>query len=300
MLDIDAIQLNFDPGSLLALNIILGIVMFGVAIDMRLSDFRTIISLPRSMLVGMTGQFLLLPAVTYLLVRLMAPHPSIALGMMLVAACPGGNISNFITHFAKGNTALSVAMSATSTMAAVVMTPINFAFWASQYEPTAAILKEVALSPLDLMGTVFLLLGLPMTVGLLISHHFPQWAERAKKPLRYFSMAFFGIFITGALLANLDNFMNYIGLVLLAVFLHNALAISIGYTGARLLKLPEADRRAVAIETGIQNSGLGLLLIFDFFSGLGGMALIAAWWGIWHIISGMTLAIFWSRRKSTI
>lgn len=300
MLDIDAIQLNFDPGSLLALNIILGIVMFGVAIDMRLSDFRTIISLPRSMLVGMTGQFLLLPAVTYLLVRLMAPHPSIALGMMLVAACPGGNISNFITHFAKGNTALSVAMSATSTMAAVVMTPINFAFWASQYEPTAAILKEVALSPLDLMGTVFLLLGLPMTVGLLISHHFPQWAERAKKPLRYFSMAFFGIFITGALLANLDNFMNYIGLVMLAVFLHNALAISIGYTGARLLKLPEADRRAVAIETGIQNSGLGLLLIFDFFSGLGGMALIAAWWGIWHIISGMTLAIFWSRRKSTI
>ena len=300
MLDIDAIQLNFDPGSLLALNIILGIVMFGVAIDMRLSDFRTIISLPRSMLVGMTGQFLLLPAVTYLLVRLMAPHPSIALGMMLVAACPGGNISNFITHFAKGNTALSVAMSATSTMAAVVMTPIDFAFWASQYEPTAAILKEVALSPLDLMGTVFLLLGLPMTVGLLISHHFPQWAERAKKPLRYFSMAFFGIFITGALLANLDNFMNYIGLVVLAVFLHNALAISIGYTGARLLKLPEADRRAVAIETGIQNSGLGLLLIFDFFSGLGGMALIAAWWGIWHIISGMTLAIFWSRRKSTI
>ena len=300
MLDIDAIQLNFDPGSLLALNIILGIVMFGVAIDMRLSDFRTIISLPRSMLVGMTGQFLLLPAVTYLLVRLMAPHPSIALGMMLVAACPGGNISNFITHFAKGNTALSVAMSATSTLAAVVMTPLNFAFWASQYEPTAAILKEVALSPLDLMGTVFLLLGLPMTVGLLISHYFPQWAERAKKPLRYFSMAFFGIFITGALVANLDNFMNYIGLVVLAVFLHNALAISIGYTGARLLKLPEADRRAVAIETGIQNSGLGLLLIFDFFSGLGGMALIAAWWGIWHIISGMTLAIFWSRRKSTI
>ncbi len=299
MLDIDAIQLNFDPGSLLALNIILGIVMFGVAIDMRLSDFRTIISLPRSMLVGMTGQFLLLPAVTYLLVRLMAPHPSIALGMLLVAACPGGNISNFITHFAKGNTALSVAMSATSTLAAVVMTPLNFAFWASQYEPTAAILKEVALSPLDLMGTVFLLLGLPMTVGLLISHHFPQWAERAKKPLRYFSMAFFGIFITGALLANLDNFMNYIGLVVLAVFLHNALAISIGYTGARLLRLPEADRRAVAIETGIQNSGLGLLLIFDFFSGLGGMALIAAWWGIWHIFSGMTLAIFWSRRKST-
>ncbi|MCB0288235.1 MAG: bile acid:sodium symporter family protein [Calditrichaeota bacterium] len=300
MLDIDAIQLNFDPGNLLMLNIILGIVMFGVAIDMRLSDFRTIISLPRSMLVGMTGQFLLLPAVTYLLVRLMAPHPSIALGMMLVAACPGGNISNFITHFAKGNTALSVAMSATSTLAAVVMTPLNFAFWASQYEPTAAILKEVALSPLDLMGTVFLLLGLPMTVGLLISHRFPEWAERAKKPLRYFSMAFFGIFITGALLANLDNFMNYIGLVVLAVFLHNALAISIGYTGARLLKLPEADRRAVAIETGIQNSGLGLLLIFDFFSGLGGMALIAAWWGIWHIISGMTLAIFWSRRKSTI
>ena len=300
MAEIDLIRLNFNPTSLLVLNIILGIVMFGVALDMKMADFRRLFDLPRSALVGLTSQFLILPAITFLLVLAVQPHPSIALGMMLVAACPGGNISNFFTYMAKGNAALSVSLSAISTVFAIVMTPLNFAFWGSQYAPARELLQSVSIQPLDMLTTIFLLLGLPMALGLWISHRAPAIAERFKGPMKIFSMVFFLIFVLGALAANFNYFLEYIGVVALVVFLHNAAAIFIGYSGARGAQLPEADRRAVAIEVGIQNSGLGLVLIFDFFSGMGGMAIVTAWWGIWHIISGMSLAWFWSRKSPAV
>ena len=300
MAEIDYIQLNFSTASLMVLNIILGIVMFGVALDMKFSDFRRLLELPKSAMIGLTAQFLLLPAATFLLVSIVQPYPSIALGMLLVASCPGGNISNFFAYLARGNAALSVSLSAISTAFAIVMTPLNFAFWGSQYQPAQQLLQSVAIHPLDMLTTIFLLLGLPMALGLLISHRYPAVANRFKKPMKYFSMAFFLVFVLGALAANFDYFLQYVGIVALVVFLHNALALSIGYLGARAAKLPEADRRAVAIEVGIQNSGLGLILIFDFFSGLGGMAIVTAWWGIWHIISGMSLALFWSKNPPAL
>lgn len=293
---IDEIALNFSPAGLLVMNVVLGIVMFGIALDMKLGDFKLIINLPRSMLIGLLGQFLLLPAVTFALVYLLRPAPSMALGMILVAACPGGNISNFFTHVARGNTALSVCMSATSTASAVVMTPLNFTFWGSLYPEGAAILRTVAVDAGDLAATIFLLLGLPLSAGLYISHRRPRWAARAKRPMRYFSMGFFALFVLSALAVNFEHFLNYIHLVALIVLVHNGLALLAGYFSARMVGLPEHDRRAVAIEVGIQNSGLGLILVFNFFDGLGGMAIIAAWWGIWHIISGMFLASFWARR----
>ena len=293
---IDEVVLNFSPASLLLMNIILAVVMFGVALDLRLSDFKILAALPRSALIGLLAQFALLPAVTYLLVLLAQPQPSMALGMFLVAACPGGNISNFLTHVANGNTALSVSLSATSTLCAIVMTPLNFSLWGSLYPPAQNLLQQIALSPLDLLQTIVLILGVPMSLGLLVSQRFPVWAERAKKPMRLFSMLVFLLFIVGALAANFQHFLQYIGMVVLMVFVHNSLALLLGYSGARVLKLPEKDRRAVAIEVGIQNSGLGLILIFDFFDGLGGMAIVTAWWGIWHLISGMALALFWSRK----
>lgn len=293
---IDEIALNFSPAGLLVMNIVLGIVMFGIALDMKLGDFKLIASLPRSMLIGLLGQFLLLPAVTFALVSLLRPAPSMALGMILVAACPGGNISNFFTHVARGNTALSVCMSAVSTASAVVMTPLNFTFWGSLYPDAAQILRTVEVNAGDLAATIFLLLGLPLGAGLYFAHRRPRWAERAKRPMRYFSMGFFVLFVLSALAVNFEHFLNYIHLVALIVLVHNGLALLGGYFSARMVGLPENDRRAVAIEVGIQNSGLGLILIFNFFDGIGGMAIIAAWWGIWHIISGMFLASFWARR----
>ncbi len=294
MEEVDLVRLNFKPESLVLLNFLLGLIMFGVAIDLKISDFKWVMKAPKAPVIGLIAQFLLLPALTYGLTLLIDPAASIALGMMLVAACPGGNISNIMTHLARGNTALSISMTAVSTVGAVFMTPLNVAFWGSLNPKTDAILKEVQLDPLTLFVTVSVVLGIPLIGGLFVSHRFPKFAQKARKPMRIIAFVFFFTFVGIALGNNWSNFINYIGLVMFAVLLHNALALLLGYTVGRASGLGEKNSRAVSIEVGIQNSGLGLILIFTFFEGLGGMALIAAWWGIWHIISGLAVATMWS------
>lgn len=300
MNEMDLVRLNFNPQSLWALNIIIGLVMFGVALDLKVADFRRVLTSPKPVLIGLAGQFILLPAFTFLLVLAIRPAPSIALGMMLVAACPGGNLSNFLAHHAKGNTALSITMTAISTAAAIVMTPLNLSLWGGLNPETAKILRIVALDPLDMLLAVFLLLGLPMIAGMWVGHRFPTFVDKAHKPVKLFSLAVFGLFVIGALAANWRYFLDFVGFVVFAVFLHNALALLTGYFAAKFAGLPERDRRAVSIEVGIQNSALGLILIFNFFDGLGGMAIVTAWWGIWHIISGLTVATLWSRRAPSM
>jgi BASS family bile acid:Na+ symporter len=297
MNEMDLVRLNFNPQSLWALNFIIGLVMFGVALDLKVSDFKAVLVMPKPVLIGLTGQFVLLPAFTFLLVLAIRPSPSVALGMMLVAACPGGNISNFLAHYARGNTALSITMTAISTAVAIVMTPLNLSLWGGLNPETAKILRIVALDPLDMLLAVFLLLGLPMAVGMWVGHRFPNFVDKAHKPVKIFSLVVFGLFVIGALAANWRYFLDFVGFVVFAVFLHNGLALLTGYFAARFAGLPERDRRAVSIEVGIQNSALGLILIFNFFDGLGGMAIVTAWWGIWHIISGLTVATLWSRRE---
>jgi bile acid:Na+ symporter, BASS family len=294
MTEIDALRLAFQPGTLVLLNLGIGLVMFGVALDLRVADFREVARQPKGPLVGLTAQFLLLPAATYLLTRLIDPLPSIALGMILVAACPGGNISNIVTHFAGGNTALSIGMTAVSTAAAIVMTPLNITFWGSLNPDTAAILHEVNLDPWELLLTIVTILGVPLLVGMTLAARRPELAARMRRPMKTVSVLFFGAIVALALAKNWDNFLNYVGVVMGVVALQNALALGLGYAAARALALPSRDARAISIEVGIQNSALALTLIFTFFAGLGGMALVAAWWGIWHIIAGLTLAAGWT------
>ena len=296
MADIDLIRLNFNPGTLFLLNCVLGFVMFGVSLELKASDFSAALRTPRALVIGLAAHHLVFPALTFGLVLLIQPRPSIALGMILVSACPAGNISNFLTHFAKGNTALSVSISTLSTLAAIVMTPLNIAFWGALYGPAQPILRQVAVNPLEMFVHVFLLLGLPLAAGLAVSRRWPGFTERARTPMKYFSLGFFLLFVLAALGANWQYFKLYVGMVVGVVFVHNASALITGYAMAWATRLPERDRRAVAIECGIQNSGLGLILIFNFFDGLGGMAVVAAWWGIWHIIAGLSVASTWSRR----
>lgn len=267
--------------------------MFGIALDISVNDFKRLWLQPKPLLVGMLSQFVLLPAVTFLLVLLITPIPSIALGMFMVAACPGGNISNFITHIAKGNSALSVSLTAVATLLAVVMTPLNLQVWGSFYEPTSVILKEVAISPWEMVKLVALLLGLPLVLGMSLNHLKPQLASKLAKILKIVSILFFVILIFVALYNNRDIFMDYVVYVFWIVVIHNLLAFVTGYSLANVMGLSQTNKRTLAIETGIQNSGLGLLLIFTFFDGMGGMALLAAFWGIWHIVSGLVVASFW-------
>jgi BASS family bile acid:Na+ symporter len=216
--------------------------------------------------------------------------------MLLVSSCPAGHISNFFTYRAQGNAALSVSITTLSTLAALVMTPLNVAFWARFDPGMQAVLREFSLDPVMMLIDVSILLGAPLTLGLILSHRFPDLARRALRPMRVLSLVVFAVFVTGALVANWTFFVEYGRFVVVVVFVHNACALALGYGISRAGGLAERDCRAVSFETGIQNSGLGLVLVFNFFGGLGGMAIVTAWWGIWHIFAGMALSTFWMKR----
>ena len=293
---IDSVSLNFDAQSQWVLNGVLALVMFGIALEISIEDFKRLFENPKPIFTGVFCQFIALPALTFVLVWIIDPLPSIAMGMFMVAACPGGNVSNFITHLAKGNAALSISLTAAATLIAVVMTPLNLQFWGGLYGPTSSILKEIAISPWQMFKLVALLLGLPLVLGVWINYLRPDMAKKMGKILKVFSLLFFILLIFVALYNNRTIFMEYIRYVFWIVVVHNLLAFFTGFSLAKLMGLSKRNVRSITIETGIQNSGLGLLLIFSFFDGLGGMALLAAFWGIWHLVSGLLLAGFWSRK----
>jgi BASS family bile acid:Na+ symporter len=305
---LDHVRLNFSPSGLIALNITIAFIMFGVALDIKTQHFKDLMSNPKSVLVGVLSQFFLLPMVTFLFIILLNPTPTVALGMILISACPGGNISNFMTAMAKGNIALSVSLTAIATLAATFMTPLNFALWGKlfvmNYNSVAAgtLLVPISIDFGQMVQTVVILLGIPVAVGLLMSQYFPKLTEKLKKPIRKISIIIFLGFVVVLLYANFDNFMRFIHLVFIIVLIHNGIALATGYGTSRLFKLPNIDRRTITIETGIQNSGLALVLMFNpkIFPPeleLGGMTIIAAWWGIWHILSGFGISYLWTRKK---
>jgi BASS family bile acid:Na+ symporter len=297
MQNIDNIQINFNSDSLWLVNLTLLLVMFGVALDIKVSDFTNLLKSPKVVIVGIVSQFLLIPLVTFLLILIIKPHASIALGMIMVAACPGGNISNFMTKLANGNIALSVSLTAFASVAALIMTPLNFAIWGSFYEPTADILKTVRVDPLEVAKFVLLILGIPLVIGMIIQNYYPKTATKLSNVLKPVSILIFLTFIIIAFYNNLDIFMEHIHYVLLIVVLHNTVLFLTGFYFAKINSLSYLDQKTLTIETGIQNSGLGLLLVFSFFDGLGGMALLVAFWAIWDIISGLLIAYFWSSKK---
>ena len=292
---IDSIKINFDTEGLWILNIALAIIMFGVALSIKIDDFKLLIKKPKILFVGIFSQFFLLPALTFVAILIIKPQPSFALGMMMIAACPGGNISNFFSKMANGNAALSVSLTAFATLICIIMTPFNLQFYGGLYEPTNAILKTVELDPFSLFKLVLLILGVPLILGMLTNIYFEETAKKIEKKLKPFSMIIFLALIVIAVYDNLDIFLNYIHLVAGLVIFHNIGAYFIGFYTAKTFGLEKRDRKTISMETGIQNGGLGLLLIFQFFDGLGGMALLAAFWSIWDIFSGLVLAAFWTK-----
>ncbi|MFK5879713.1 MAG: bile acid:sodium symporter family protein [Flavobacteriaceae bacterium] len=294
--ELDTLQINFDESGLWILNIALAIIMFGVALGITIEDFKRLINNPKILFTGVFSQFILFPAVTFLFVILLKPSPSIALGMFMVAACPGGNISNFMTQMAKGNAALSVSMTAFATLISILMTPLNFQVWSSLYEPTNEILKTVEMNPYKLGKLVILILGIPLVLGMLFRNWKPTFALKVMKILKPFSITVFMVLIIMAFSKNLDLFLEHIHYVLAIVVAHNLIGYLLGFYFAKTMKLNFKNQKTLSIETGIQNAGLGLLLVFTFFDGLGGMKLLVAFWAIWDILSGLLLATYWARK----
>lgn len=305
---LDAIDVTMGGGSNL-LNVVLALVMFGVALGIKPATFIDIIRNPKSIITGIVCQLVLLPALTLVLIMCLGNFisPMIALGMLLVASCPGGNISNFITSLSRGNTELSVSLTAFNTAACVFTTPMNFSFWGGLYLKFAEkrmVLPELDIPFWEIFKSIVILLGIPLVLGILCAQYLPKVTAKIKKPFQYFSIAVFIVMVIAIFAGNFDAFMKCIKYIFLVVLIHNLLALGIGFGTSTALKLPYKDRRTVTIETGIQNSGLGLILLLNpaifpdsgAWANNGGMLVITAWWGVWHIISGLTLAYAWKIR----
>jgi BASS family bile acid:Na+ symporter len=297
MVPVDEMRFSFDPTAVKLLNGVLATVVFGAALDVRLDDFRRILMSPKGPLIGALSQFVLLPAVACLLVWLLKPAPSLGLGILLVAACPGGAVSNFYTLLARGNVALSLTVSAFSTLVAMVMTPFNFFFWGSLNPVTAGMLRRIAVNPLEILAAAFFMLIVPTLLAMALRHWRAALADRLLRPVRVLGVLLLTGFIVAGIAANLQH-ATYVVMAFAIVLLVNAAGLAVGYWSSRFAGLPHYDAKAVSLETGIQNAGFGLVLVFQFFGGLGGMALIAAWWGVWHLISGLGLALWWARMES--
>lgn len=307
---LDPIRINFSASGMHIINLVLCFVMFGVALGIKVSHFTNLIKEPKLALTGLFSQLIGLPMVTFILIIIFNRFltPTVAMGMILVAACPGGNISNFMSSYAKANTELAVGLTATSTLLATFTTPFNFAFWGGLYNTylnnhAASLLeKQLTIDATQVFETVFILLGLPLILGILFSRKFPETTEKIKKPLQNLSLVFFLGMVVMAFMNNVDLFLKYILFVFIIVLIHNGLGLITGYSIASIFKLSDDNRRTLTIETGIHNSGLGLLLLFNpkifpYDLKIGGMIFIVAWWGIWHVVSGLTLATYWHKKE---
>lgn len=302
MNQLDYVKLNFNQESVNMMNLAIAFIMFGVALSIRPGHFRSVFLNPKPVVVGAVSQYVILPALTYLLVLIIRPSTPVALGMILVSSCPGGNVSNLISSISKANITLSVSLTTITTIMSLIMTPFNFAFWGGLYAKHSPLLVPITIDPIEMFRTVFLILGVPVILGMFVGMKFPKFSKRMDKPIQTASVIFFIGFIVAALAGNFSIFLKYIHLIFLLVLVHNGLAFFSGYSLPRLLKVNERDCRTISIETGIQNSGLGLALIFNprIFPpelNLGGMAMVAAWWGIWHIVAGLILASYWRKKQ---
>lgn len=309
---IDGIDVTLNAGGMNTINIVLAFVMYGVALGIKPRMFVEVFKKPKSVLVGACSQIILLPLFTFLLALALGSSISwtMAMGMILVASCPGGNISNFISSLSKANVELSVSLTAISTALAILTTPFNFWFYGNLYMNLSNIAGEVpqlSIPLWDVFKTIFILLGIPLTLGILTAHYLPKAADKMKKPMQIFSILFFIAMIVLSFMGNIDAFLKCIKYIFLIVLAHNLLALLLGYGTSSAFRLNARDRRTITIETGIQNSGLGLVLllgtsIFADFPPHGGTLVITAWWGIWHIVSGLVAALLFNlsdRRKRT-
>ena len=294
---IDSVVINFSPDKLAFLNVCLGFLLFGVALDIKLSHFQEIYRYPKAFLTGVLGQLILMPLLTIGLIFIIPMPTSMKLGMILVCACPGGNISNYAVYLAEGNTALSILLTSFSTLMAIIITPIYFTQLAPLVPDSEDLRATIYVEPWQMILTILKIIVVPIILGMYLNSKFPKITDKIKPFMKVSSLLiFFGIVIS-AVFANVDNIKNYLDDVFYMVFIHNALALALGYFLAKGMRLPDKDVKAIAIEVGLQNTGLALILIFNFFNGLGGMALIAACWGIWHMFSGFGLAMVFRRIK---
>jgi BASS family bile acid:Na+ symporter len=290
-------NIHFDQSQLLLVNLLIALIMFGVALDLQWKDFKAILFHSKGLVIGLLCQFLLLPACACLLSILLDLNAEFSMGLILLSSCPGGNLSNFLTGLAGGNKALSILMSGSSTLMCIFMTPLNITLWASIHPKAQGLLQQVHISAFDVAQTVLLILILPTILATGFSKRYPGLSIKLNTYLKFVSIVIFLSFVIVNSYRNIDVIKHHFNLIFWPVMLANLLGLSLGYFFSRINKLDKPQAIAVMFETGIQNAAFGLILVFNYFEANTSMAMIAAWYGIWHIISGIPLAIFLSKVK---
>lgn len=284
----------------LVLSLVLATMVFSVALELKVDDFRRVAQTPWAVVCGLIPQFILLPVATWLATLALDLPPNVEAAMILVAACPGGSLSNVITHFGRGNTALSVSISAVASLIALFATPFNFSWMVANNPATAGWLRQLDIDPSGIWVSLAALLAAPMALGLFVAHRFPAPTLRIRKPLANFALfALFAFIVVGLAV---ERQLLTLGLLptLLLVIAHNASGLFFGWATAMAMRVSERDRRAVMIEGGMQNSGLALGIIALQFNRDLGMVVIASLWGIWHIVSGLAMAYLWRRKDARL
>ena len=243
---VDQVKLNFNQESVNMMNFAIAFIMFGVALSIRPEHFKSVFIHPKPVLLGVISQYIALPALTYLLVLIIHPSTPVAMGMILVAACPGGNVSNLISSLSKSNITLSVSLTTLTTVLSLIMTPLNFAFWGSLYAKHSPLLVPISIDPVEMFRTVFLILGIPVVLGMFIGMKYPKFAREWIKPSRW-PVIFFWIHCR-CTCRKLSHISGLYSSNFLLVLLHNGLAFY-GYFLPKIFKVSERECRTISIET---------------------------------------------------
>ncbi len=293
--DIDGLQFELSDGFQLGVKLIVAVFLFGIALDTRLEDFRDVVRRPLAIAVGLVSMFVVMPALTVLLTLALDVRGSVAIGMILVVCCPAGNFSNLLTYRARGDVALSISMTTASNVVAIVLTPIAVAFWSGLNPAADKLLRDVSIDAWGMASEVALLIGLPFAAGLAVAWRWPAVSVGARKVVEPAALALLLLIIIAGTAGQAGKYAQYIAAVAVAVILQNTLSLLVGYGTGRGLRLSVPATRTMTFEVGVRNTGLALVLALGFFEDLGGVALIAALWGLWDVIAGLALATWWRR-----
>ena len=301
--ELDNLRIMLDPIGQAGVALALMLVMFSIALGLRVDDFRFLIDKPILFLGGVLAQVFVLPFVTWALILVLSPPASVALGMIVVACCPGGAVSNLMTYLSRGNVAASVALTATSSLLAAILTPASILFWSHSYEPTSTLLKTLDVSPFVFLTQTTLLLALPLLLGMIVAARAPDVAARIKRHAALLGTSVLvGVVIYGIVYFS-DILIPVLSVIGIIVLLHNAVAFATGAAAGLVLSGMTATRRALTFEIGIQNSGLALVILLSQLQGLGGAAVVAALWGVWHLIAGgLIVGLFrtWDHKRQSL
>ncbi|MBO6719723.1 MAG: bile acid:sodium symporter family protein [Rhizobiaceae bacterium] len=292
---IDQALFNFSPRIGLAVAVMVGFLVFAVALDLTWEQFRRVLRSPKAPGVGLAAQYVILPAVAYGVGMWMADTPSIALGLLLVACCPAGALSNYLTGVARGSVATSVSMTAISTLFSIVATPLLFGFWASMNPVTRASLERIEIEPVRVVMVLLIMLIVPVTAGMLIRARNPETADAIRRWVRRIAGAVFAVVVAILLLGNISVLGSFAGTALPPVLVTFAVAVLLGWGFARASGLAAPDRRAVTLEVAFQNVALAIGLAVAFFPGLAGVAITSILWGVVHLTIGFAIAAAWKR-----